>query len=93
MNGSDFTAKTAVFYGRISLGVALVLVIIFGANILSGKSFNQVFMSDVTEAIVLFSAAVFFVIGVLRLEKATKTREEISKERELSGEQEGTNRA
>lgn len=93
MNGPDITAKTSRAYGRLSLAFALFLMIVFSANVLGGKLYNNVFMSDVTEAITLFSAAIFFVIGVLRLEKATKICEEISKERELSGEQEGTNRA
>lgn len=51
---------------------AFLLAVIFSANIASGKIHNSPFMSDVAEAIILFSASIFFVIGVLCLEDAEK---------------------
>lgn len=65
-------AKNGVAYGRWALLGSLVLVAVFGANIASGKINNELFMSDVGEALTLFVASILFVIGVVRREDAEK---------------------
>ncbi len=79
--------------GRWALLGALLVTAIFGANVASGKISNTAFMGDVGEAITLFVAAIFFVIGVICMEDAAKHFNENENGRNDNGQGEGTSRA
>ncbi|MGF1619148.1 MAG: hypothetical protein ACFCUR_00885 [Rhodomicrobiaceae bacterium] len=85
-------AKNDVGHGRWALFGCLVLVAVFVANIASGKINNELFMSDVGEALTLFAAAILFVIGVVRREDAEKKADQDQNGRS-NDDQEGTARA
>ncbi len=87
-NGSGTRSKLT--RGRAALVCALLLTAIFGANVAEGKLTNTAFMSDVAEAIVLFAASIFFVIGVLHLEGAANQAGENGNGRNSHARQEGT---
>ncbi len=79
--------------GRLALWFALLLTAVFGANVASGKFNNSVFMSDVAEALILFAASIFFVIGVICMEKVRNLKSENDNGRNSNGQQEGTSSA
>ncbi len=85
-------AKNETPHGRWALFGCLVLVAVFSANIASGKLNNELFMSDVGEAMTLFAAAILFVIGVVRREDAEKKADRDQNGRS-EDDQEGTARA
>lgn len=58
---------------RVTLWGALVLFLLFFANVASGAAGRGVVLGDVAEMLVLFAASFLFVIGVLAKEAETKT--------------------
>lgn len=92
-NGSDGNANGTIARGRWALLGAFVLTMVFGANVASGKINNAAFMGDVAEAIVLFAASIFFVIGVICMEDAANQALENDNGRNDNGQSEGTSRA
>jgi len=58
--------------GTLPLLGALVLFIVFFANVAFGASGAGVFLSDVAEMLMLFASAGFFVFGVLMKERQAK---------------------
>lgn len=56
--------------GNAALTVSGGLFAVFLANVLSGASGRAVFLSDVAEMLTLFAACIFFVVAVLRRERA-----------------------
>lgn len=91
-NTPDRNAKNSAGHGRLALIGCLVLLAVFGANIASGKINNELFMSDVGEALTLFAASILFVIGVVRREDAEKKAQK-SQNGRSNDDQEGTARA
>ena len=91
-NGNNRGMRSEIARGRAALFVALLLTAVFGANVADGKISNSAFMSDVAEAIVLFVASIFFVIGVLHLEDAANQASENGNGRNGNAGREGTSR-
>jgi hypothetical protein len=85
-------AKSDRPHGRWALLGCLLLLAVFGANIASGKINNELFMSDVGEALTLFAASILFVIGVVRREDAEKKADQDQNGRS-NDDKEGTARA
>ena len=56
--------------GRAALWIAAVVFLIFLSNVALGGARMGTFLGDVGEAVVLFVAVVFFVVGILRAEAA-----------------------
>lgn len=50
---------------RLALPAALLLFLLFFANVAVGAAGMQVFLGDVAEMLVLFASCTLFVIGVL----------------------------
>jgi len=50
---------------RLALSGALLLFLLFFANVAVGAAGMQVFLGDVTEMLILFASCTLFVIGVL----------------------------
>lgn len=52
---------------------ALVCFVVFFTNVAMGAAGMGIFLGDVAEMLVLFAASIFFVIGVLAREAATRS--------------------
>lgn len=59
---------------RLALAGALLLFLLFFANVATGAAGMQVFLGDVTEMLVLFASCTLFVIGVLIREAKSARR-------------------
>ena len=62
--------------GTAALSVALVLFAAFFANVALGAFARVAFLSDVNEMLMMFAAAIAFVVGVLQRELRTKRKAE-----------------
>ena len=62
--------------GTAALSVALVLFAAFFANVALGAFARVAFLSDVNEMLMMFAAAIAFVVGVLQRESRTKRKAE-----------------
>jgi hypothetical protein len=89
-DGERWETGSKMARGRAALLFALLLTAIFGVNVAEGKLTNTAFMSDVAEAIVLFAASIFFVIGVLNLEGAANQAGKNGDRRNGHARREGT---
>jgi len=56
--------------GRAALLIAVAVFLIFLSNVALGSARMGTFLDDVGEAVVLFVAVGFFVVGILRAEAA-----------------------
>lgn len=62
--------------GRAALWVAAIVFLIFLSNVAMGGARLGTFLNDVQEAVVLFVAVVFFVVGILRAEATAKSADQ-----------------